>query len=221
MSYTKFVLSILLCITPAVSYAELININCSGEGPSLALARMHALKDCSSSAATRINSSFKFKSLTVQTDQDSSLHDEIASDQEITGLNCLNQKEEAEERSSSFFVKIKCDYDTSKAQFTNRQEVSEESLNVESRSIFTGTKNLIDVEAGFAVTLAIIPGCDSILIESVTRPQIIRCKTNPVRLVLKKTDQNVIVRYKKYKPKTLDVNSLRSKHGTTQVILDF
>jgi hypothetical protein len=202
-------------LVPKVSVAaepKMITISCEGQGPSLALARKNALKDCQGSAVERLHTDFKVKSLTVQTEEDSALHEEINSSQEVSGLECLTPKEKIIENPSSYKVSLECHYNPLHVVFKKAEDKINDEMASEEKPLRTSKDNtLIERDGGQSITLATIPACSTIVVESQTMPRVIHCAT-PTRLVIYLSDQNIIIRAKSYKPKTISAETLRGKN---------
>lgn len=197
-----------------------LSVECKGTGPSISIARSEALAECNKSAISYLQTEIKTKTLTVQTETDAALHEEIKSSLEIKGLECLDPKESMEEQDGSIKLNLKCHFDLTKVTVKEAESGAQEGdvkNSVEPRETYSEKGKKFSKQKT-SLALTVIPQCTSLLIEGVS-PRIIRCKNNPVLLVIDKEDRKIIVRANGYKPKEI----LQSEFGgkrELQVILN-
>lgn len=186
-------------LSPKISQ-DSVQVICHGEGPSPVTAYKSALDECRGVASQSILQSFEVKTLTVQTERDNALHEEVKSNQKVMGLQCQvkNSYEEGNERW------LHCLFDTRMTQVTS------EGYPVEESPTLTDDTNYI--------ILAVVPGCDSILVKGKT-PRIVQCDRNPISLVTHPGDIEIIIRMKDYQPKHIPASQWQSSR-VLSVFLD-
>lgn len=207
-------------------------VTCYGEGPALEIARNQAKDGCLSSASRQVITQFNVKTLTVETETSVGLHQEVSSDQLVSGLSCRVNKEEIVQSESQFKIWIQCEYDLSKAKsestqpvitkatansgdpISNRKELKE----IKVKSIQTNSKNIFS-NGNRTLIIKSIPQCESVLVEG-TQPRIKVCSNNPTSITLLKGDARLIVRAKNYQPKVIQLNSESTRLTTVEVILE-
>ncbi len=168
-------------------------VSCRGSGPSAYHARQEALDQCRLTAASAIQSKIGVSSVSIQTERDVALHEQVSQRQEYSGLVCDPIREAIEETETQSNAWITCRFDLGKVT------VAEESAKSSGPAVALSNKR--------RVTIATVPACESILIEG-SSPRIIRCNTNPQTFLLKPGDTKLIIRAIKHLPKELPVSEL-------------
>lgn len=213
----KSILSLLFCLSIAHAQPEWANtdkvsgnsyfVSCYGEGPALDVARIEAKKSCLASATFKSLKLFNVKTLTVETETDAGLHQEVSSDTIVSGLDCEVEKESVTSTPSQFKTWILCKFNLSKVRYESKQSQKHPIDSSVSSSEFNH------------FNLNIVPKCDSIMFEGES-PRILKCAQNPIRISLKKEDRNLIIRALGYKPKTIQASEIRSKGSSKSIILE-
>lgn len=191
---------------------------CHGIGPSVEIARSEALKSCQLSASQFFASKIKVKSLSVETEKSVGFHQEVTSNDEIKNLICDPIKDELEETDSQYSIWLECKFDLKNVAFKN----------VDNPDSLPNNKNLnkldlvkvdskIDQSAKY-IFVSVIPKCESILAKGIAS-RVINCGQNPLKILIKDGDTELIVRAKGYKPKTIDVGGINANE-TIQILLD-
>jgi hypothetical protein len=197
-------------------------VSCSGEGPSLDIARQESLASCRNSANDQMKTALHIQSLSVETEKDVAFHSEISKDTVVKNLKCDPKKEEIEEKAYSIKVWLLCDFDLSKvstadrnAPVTDNNENSPNEL-IKNRSSVSAIPNsgsnikkatMIEGE-NIQLTLTTVPQCDTILIRG-QRPRSIKCKDNPQALFIYPSDLEIIIRADGHVPKHIKLNDNR------------
>src|SRR4051794_19932276 len=87
-------------------------IACSGEGPSVDIARREARESCQSSASQQIAATnIRVKSLSVETEREVAFHREVSEEMTYPGLTCLPGREQIEDHDRHFKVWTECLFD--------------------------------------------------------------------------------------------------------------
>lgn len=165
-----------------------LQVVCHGDGPDRSTAFLAALDECRSMASQTVLQNFEVKSLTIQTERDNALHEEIRSQSKVTGLKC-EVKNSYEELNQRWLL---CAFNTDAVQVIDMNEKSYNSQALEE-------KPTLQDPDGTYIILAISPRCDSIVVDS-TVPRIIPCGKNPLSITVHPGDKDIIVRLKGHQP---------------------
>ncbi len=194
---------------------------CSGQGPSVDLARAASLNSCKSSAATALSSTFSVSTTTIQTEQSSGLHEVVESSEKYENLSCDPQKEEIIESSGSYKVWTLCRFSLDKVQAKAepaKPEVRDKApLSVIDDKLPTnythGTRRKI--------SLAVVPQCESVIVLG-SQPRIVDCTSSPVLVIISPNDSQLIIRgdVSEYQPKKINLNQTENRDETLQVFLE-
>ncbi len=172
---------------------NILEIVCSGKGPSMEQARAEAIASCKTTASNQLNKNTEIKSLSIETERTVAFHQEVAENFRVSSLSCKVIKESVEERDGFFEIWNKCQFDLAKAKVSGSRE--------------TAFKEPNHFESGdHLVSILSVPACDDILVRG-QMPRKIECKARPTSVVLKKGDQELIVRAKDCAPKTVRLNA--------------
>lgn len=180
---------------------KLYKVVCHGTGPSLNEAREQALNQCNLFASKQLGGSIKVRTMTIETETQAALHQEISNEVTVKNLICKPLNEEAEYGASSTSVFIKCQYDLSQVE-SQQGEPSK----IKSKAADAAT-----------VSISIVPMCSTIIIRGAT-PRIVKCQTNPIHLTVNGSDTEVVIRADGYSSKTIPVGELIGGQ-TTNVFL--
>ncbi|OQW48518.1 MAG: hypothetical protein A4S09_04895 [Proteobacteria bacterium SG_bin7] len=194
---------------------------CSGIGPSIDSARGEAIASCRASAIDETSPTATYKSVTIETDKEVALHNSIESSAEFKNLHCQQLNEQIEELEGQFKIWLKCKFDLNKVvKKETEKSISTRSLidaeKIQERTI--ASKEVVPVEESRkSILLSVIPACDELLIKS-SFSRIVTCKENPIQLVVTKSDSEIIIRRKGYKPKTLKIKEIMEVEDEAFVI---
>jgi hypothetical protein len=215
-----------------VREGSLYQVVCNGEGPSIEQARKTALASCKISAIDQLQTSAKFKSVTVETETDVGYHSEISDSLTFENLNCVPEKEKVLEDDGIYKVWLKCMFNLDNAEVTNQQENSDIKYNSQSDTVINekelsqvgGSQNTYRSGRFISSTnktllVTTLPACTSLIIRG-KRPRVIRCTKNPMTLVIDGTDSDIIVRANGYQPKTIKLSGSPKDNEEVQVILN-
>lgn len=193
---------------------------CEGIGPSASLARKEAISNCQVMARQFLKGEIKVKSLSVETESSVGFHQEVQEYGVIKNLVCDPQKEETSEKDGQFQVWIQCKFDLNKAK------VSTDAVQgLPSKTDGTLVKGLTSSKPSeFEVTdkdqqlifLEVVPKCESVMVRG-KRPRTISCDTNPLRISLDGSEDEMIVRAKGYQPKAISI----PKGGVREILRIF
>lgn len=206
-----------------VRAGDVFTVVCSGQGPSVDLARREAMTSCQGMASLQLSSETSVRAISVETELDAALHQEVRSKVVLVGLTCAPLKEEIEEREGLVEVWVKCRYDLSKVVTTTPQGDEPEKhpdqsqlRQVERRGDAAKVGQYL-VGSKTTVTIATIPKCASILVRG-AKPRVVQCVRNPVPLSLEIDDREAIVRADGYIPKTINLTG--DQRHDHEVVLD-
>lgn len=188
---------------------SLYTVSCYGEGPALDIARHQAKNDCLIAASRQVNSTYKIKTLSVETETYAGLHQEVESNSRITGLICIPKKEDIEELGSQFKVWIQCEFNLSKIKIENALQENETTK--ATASIKSSEKEILSIYS--------VPKCTSIIIEG-KKPRILPCNHNPISIVTMPEDKTILIRADGYRPKTINLSELVNRKDSIRVILE-
>jgi hypothetical protein len=197
---------------------QILTTACHGTGPSIEIARGEALKSCQSNASHFFKSKIRIKSLSVETEKSVGFHQEVSNEDEIDGLICDPQNEQVDELDSQFSIWLSCKFDLKKASsnpIEPKVEASDNShLNTLESSKF---ESPMDIQIRY-VFISVVPKCESIIVKG-SGSRTIQCKSNPLKVQIKDKDNEILVRAKGYKPKTINVKGVNA-NDTIQVLMD-
>lgn len=209
---------------------NIFTVVCSGNGPSVDLARREALSSCKSTAKNEISTPVEFKAVTILTEKDLAYHEQTTEHVSVTGLDCVPQKDLVEEEpTGESKVWVKCRFDLSKAKIVPRNEEPQEKDDqpvgkgkvdpnlsaIENRGEVKRGRYLASEKR--PLSLASVPPCEDLLIKGGT-PRVIRCDKNPMLITVSETDREILVRAHGYQPKTIRMG--KEVGENVQVILD-
>ena len=192
-----------------------LTVTCSGRGPAEDLARKDALRVCGASAASFLQTSVEFKTLTIQTETDSALHQETRETLTVSGLECKPLRDQIEKAVGTTVVWLQCGYDLTRVKVEPAQNnppppatlLSDQGASITTGNVQSSQRTLL---------ISSIPACDSILIVGLA-VRIVRCRTNPMRIQIGKGEQELIIRSADHAPKTI---KLDAGTDSIKVVLD-
>lgn len=201
---------------------------CQGIGLSVDNAREESINSCKASAISQLPQDMKFKVISIQTENDSTLHKEISSEQKLKNLRCNILKEEVEEKEDQFTVYNLCKFDLSKTEIEAVQSNSKdnsfkqrlENLNsISERQISSSDRNY-KMSDKKSISLSVIGGCSKILARGET-PRVISCRHNPVLITLEPGDKEFIIESPGHISKSIQASDLlNSEDETFQAVMN-
>jgi hypothetical protein len=181
---------------------------CEGTGPSVSLARKEAINNCQVVARQFLNSEIKIKSLSVETESSVGFHQEIEESGVVKNLVCDPQKEETFEKDDQFQIWIQCRFDLAKVTLaTDADKVAAQKVEGTSITGLASSKPSAFEQADKdyqLIFIEVVPQCESVIIRG-KKPRTISCDTNPLRISLDASDEELLVRAKGYQPKTVSI----------------
>lgn len=216
---------------------KLLSIVCSGTGPSVDLARADAIQGCQASASRHVAGDVRVQTLSVETERDAVLHQEVEQQVTVSNLMCQPDREEIEENGDGFRVWLQCRFDLSKAKTKANAAETDEHLGSKSESSISNRDALRQfrkrsIQANKSgsynpsqmkttLSIASVPACDSLVIRGRT-PRTLPCKSNPMPVVIESGDERIIVRARDHMPKTIELSKTgrRPADESVEVILD-
>lgn len=234
MASLKVGLCILVSLLSAQSWADmpnwakknstrksgnLLTTVCEGVGPSASLARKDAINNCQVTARQFVANEIKIKSFSVETESSVGFHQEVEDSAVVKNLSCDPKKEETTELNDQFRVWIECQFVLKKIEVTSvdPKSTSTETVRDDLKSVEPSKK--VDLQKdGQTVFLEVVPQCESVLVRG-SKPKVINCKSNPVRLSLGDDDSEIIIRAKGFQPKTIKLEK-GGNHGALRVFLE-
>lgn len=183
---------------------------CEGKGPSVAVARQDAIQNCQLSVSQFLNGEVKLNSVSVETEKDIGFHQQIEQNLTVKNFVCNPVKDEIEQNEDSYNYWIKCKFNLSKVESVKTEEAKlaqNNNLGLEAMSTLKSSNIIVD---GKVLILETIPQCDSILVKG-SKARTIKCKTNPLKVVLYENDQSLIIRLKDFQPKTINLKGMKDE----------
>jgi hypothetical protein len=207
---------------------------CSGTGPSLDLSRRAALESCRQTAVDAVGSAVNTRSLSVETEHDTSFFSETSRNINVSNLDCHILREGSEEADGLFKDFVRCRYDLSRARVVNKNTADESKVidDPENTSIVQNKNGIIKVqgsENNFSydkpillgenrqLILSVIPNvCFDVLIIGGEKPRSIKCQNAPLPLTIYPSDKELIIRDGSgtYRPKKIMLNMKRTPSST-------
>lgn len=197
---------------------QILTAVCNGTGPSLDIARSEALKSCQSNASQFFKSKINVKSLSVETENSVGFHQEITNTDTIEGLNCDPLRDQIDESDSQFSVWLECKFDLKKVSSTPIEQKSKPSDNAQLNTLEPAKISSKQDIQGKYIFISTVPKCDSVIVKG-AKSRTIQCSQNPLKIQIKDDDQEILVRAKDYKPKTIKLKGVDANEAI-QVLLD-
>lgn len=203
---------------------------CSGQGPSIDIARNEALQSCKASATGQLQRDGKVKSLSIESESDVSFYQEVSESVSFKGLICVPERESTQAgEDGSFRIWVLCRFDLSKVEIgedleSRKERISEDSptpnLSKLKEKTFAVDSESITSQEHTVINVAVVPNCTKILIRG-ARPRAKPCLATPVSISIQDSDQEAIITAAGYISKTLPLKGRRWRNNETiQVILD-
>jgi hypothetical protein len=157
-----------------------ILVGCHGEGPDRSTAYQSALNECRSLASDTLTHNFEVRTLSVETEKRSGYHEEVSSNYKVSGLECEVKKIQEEGQD----IWLLCSFLTKNVHIMETPKISH-SLDI--------------VSSNKQVILSTFPKCESILVLGANGRKV-KCGSNPMILIVKEGDQELVIRSGAYKP---------------------
>jgi hypothetical protein len=149
-------------------------------------------------------------------------HQEVQESGVVKNLVCDPQKEETSEKNDQFQVWIQCGFDLAKATVANdTDKVTASKVDGTSVIGLASSKSSAFEKAGQdhqLIFVEVVPQCESVIITG-KKPRAISCDTNPLRISLDGSEEEMIVRAKGYQPKTVSLQK-GGVRETLRIFLD-
>lgn len=246
--YSKVFLAV-YCLMPVKAFSEVpkwakektqerightYRVVCMGEGPSIDLARNEAISSCRFSALGQMNTESEIKTLSVETEKEVFLHQEVSQQIQYRGLDCIPQEEQIEDNESYFKVWVKCQFDLSKALISKpSQETTKNTADGSEDQLVLNKTELASLEARNTemkvgkytvgarktISIASAPPCLELIIKG-NISRVITCTQNPMLVVLSPEEFEITVRAKSSRPKTIILNKKSKESEMVQVLLE-
>jgi hypothetical protein len=161
----------------------------------------------------------------VETENDVSIHQEVKEHVHYKNLACMPEREQIEENDGQFLLWLRCRFDlneastVSKATFNDVDYETMKQTSVVRDRFVRPSGGTIESSSTTNLNINAVPPCDEILISG-QRPRVIRCSSNPMKLVITGDDKTAIVRAKGYQPKTIELITGGNSYEAIQVILE-
>jgi hypothetical protein len=169
-----------------------LEVVCQASGPSVQDARERAVSECTSTASQYISKDVNFKSLTIETETDVAVHNQVTYENKIKNLTCKPLNESIEEKEAQFDVWIRCGYSLGQAK-------------VDSTGKDKGDAHLIETNTRskpYRISVSSVPPCTSILVQGALT-KTFSCKSNPTVITANANDKALIIRANGKKSKTV------------------
>lgn len=197
---------------------KILTTVCHGLGPSLDIARSEALKTCQLNASQYFKSKINIKSLSVETEKSVGYHQEVASAEEVEGLNCDPQRDQIDESDSQFSFWLECKFDLNNVSSKPIEQINKSSDNSQLNTLeSTNISPKQDIQDRY-IFISTVPKCESVIIKG-KKSRTVQCSKNPLKIQIKEDDQEILVRAKNYKPKTINLKGVKTNEAI-QVLLD-
>lgn len=164
---------------PPKRVGSTLYVSCHGNGPDRSTAFKSAINECRSIAATFLSKDFQVKTVSVQTEKHSALHEEVESTSLVKGLEC-KVEQSLEEANSEW---LKCSFDLKKVSSTSNQSFQEESVVSENKQVI----------------LSFVPACETIIVVG-KNGRTIQCRNSPTPFLIEPGDSEIIARSEGYQP---------------------
>lgn len=197
---------------------QVLTTVCNGTGPSLDIARSEALKSCQLSASQFFKTKIQIKSISVETEKSVGFHQEVTNADAIEGLICDPQRDQIEENDSNFSVWLECKFDLKRVISTPIEQKNGSSDNSQLNTLETTKIESKQDNQAKQIFISTVPKCDSVIIKGV-RSRTVLCSQNPLKIQIKDDDEEIIIRAKGYKPKTIKAKGVNTNESI-QVLLD-
>jgi hypothetical protein len=182
-------------------------VTCSGDGPAMDTARKSAINGCQASAAQQLQHRISIKSVSVETESDVGFHQEVTESTSYSGLTCVPQNEEVEEKDAGFRVWLRCRFDLSKAKSENTDGAPADATSV----VRSADRRVLSITT--------VPQCTTLLIQG-AKARVQVCNHNPLAIVIQPGDQSIIIRATGYQPKTIPVSEKGDDYESVRVLLE-
>lgn len=169
-----------------------LTLQCTGTGPSEDVAFQTALDSCRQSAGNTINSQLESNSLIIETEHSGAYHSEVSRKYSVAGLDCLKLKATTENIDGSYLSRIECDFNL------NNAKIVPISANAPIKYVHGKNRHIV---------LSSIPPCQDLVITGESARSI-KCTHNPVIVLIKSTDQELIIRSKDRIPKHIPLSEI-------------
>ena len=190
---------------------SIVEVNCSGDGPSADLARSAAINDCLGSAGDLIAPSLNVSTLVVETETSAGLHQEIAKKHSFKGLTCQPIKEVVEGGQGSFTVWVRCRFDRSKVAIVEISNVAKKKENAKPLSLMKVSKERK------RINISTVPSCTTLIVKGKSG-RIIKCDRNPMEIVVDQGEKTVLIRADGHQPEEIEIGG--DKHEQYEIILN-
>jgi hypothetical protein len=198
---------------PAKLTAHALTVACDGTGPSRGTAIQDALASCAEIATSRLQSKFDIKTITIESEKDAGVHQEIKSDTKYAGLKCKPVHEDVAETDLGYRAYEQCEYDLKEIK---------ELVGTPPPKDAPGLMKSTSSGDPTSLTISSVPACESILVISGKSPRIERCHGSPTTILLNPSDGEIVVRAIGFQSKTLKLAHPRerSSHDSVMVVLE-
>lgn len=165
---------------------------CTGEGPSEDVALKMGINSCIAKATQMIGGTFDVNTMAVESEKDAKFHQTVETRDQVSGLRCqLVGKPAYRVNDGIVTAFVLCNF------FLDNVTVTTKEKPIEPKREVSYVKS---VEKQILVTS--LPKCDDILIKG-AHPRTVSCDQNPLPLLVKSDDQELIVRRQGYLPKNI------------------
>jgi hypothetical protein len=197
---------------------------CSGQGPSIDLARREAEQSCKASAAGKLSTTGTVSVVTIETEKDIGLHQEVSERISYRNLLCEPENEAVDEGEGHITVWLKCRFNllaASTAADDSPEPGGATAVTEEAKVTLTPIASgpVSQVSSSTSLSVSVVPACDDILVSG-GRPRVVRCDGNPVSVVVTDADSVATVRAKGYQPKKIKLKGSGRSFDSIQVIME-
>lgn len=204
---------------------SIFRVVCSGEGPSIDLARREAEQGCKASAASKLTTDGHVKAVTVETEHDVGFHQEVTEQVHYLNLGCTPEREEVEGGDGQYTVWLRCRFDLSKAKVADTDDEPEYKA-AGTTSVVPSSHQKAQLKVhqnqtseSMSLSISTVPQCDDLLISG-AKPRVVRCDSNPVNVVVEPGDTKALIRAKGYQPSTVELQTGGRSHDAVQIIME-
>lgn len=196
---------------------NILRLVCAGSGPSIGFARRDALDSCRVSAAQQVANDLSVKSLSISSERDVAYQQEVLNQTHVTGLTCLPRREQIVQKDAEITLWLLCEFDLSKARAERGREP--QSDRESDADDFAAGSYVVDDERK-VLTITSVPGCSDMIVRGSGPARVVPCDHNPVSIVLRPGDGEIILRAPNHFPKSIFLGPKREVRGYVQIILE-
>ena len=188
---------------------------CHGYGPDRDVAIRLAINQCRSLAVNQLNTSFTVNSLSVETERSVGFHEEVTSNEQVSGLDCEIKDQYEAKTDTGVDAWVLCKMSVSKAKIAPVKNFSADVQN-EASDRHIDKKEIVQ-SRNKQLIVSSVPHCETILIRG-KLTKLVRCDSNPQTVMVEPSDKEIIIRASGYRPKHVRISGDRESATETEIV---